>query len=66
MSRTALYSFMGTRGLRPRRVTVYSRTNRVGTLYDADRLAQVGDWIIECKTADDLFGRFQEVVLVSG
>ena len=27
---------------------------------DADRLAQVGDWIIECKTADDLLARFEE------
>ncbi len=26
---------------------------------DADRLAQVGDWIIECETADDLFARFE-------
>ena len=25
---------------------------------DADRLAQVGDWIIECETSDDLFARF--------
>ena len=32
MSRTARYSFMGTRGLRPRGVTVYFRTNLVGTL----------------------------------
>ena len=32
MSRTARYSFMGTRGLRPRGVTVYFCTNRVGTL----------------------------------
>ena len=32
MFRTARYSFMGTRGLRPRGVTVYFRTNRVGTL----------------------------------
>ena len=27
---------------------------------DADRLAQVGDWIIECETADDLFARFED------
>ena len=27
---------------------------------DADRLAQVGDWIIESETADDLFGRFED------
>ena len=27
---------------------------------DADRLAQVGDWIIECETADDLLARFEE------
>ena len=26
---------------------------------DSDRLAQVGDWIIECGTADDLFARFE-------
>ncbi len=26
---------------------------------DADRLAQVGDWIIECETAADLFARFE-------
>ena len=32
VSRTARYSFMGTRGLRPRGVTVYFRTNLVGTL----------------------------------
>ena len=32
MSRTARYSFMGTRGLRPRGVTVYFRTDLVGTL----------------------------------
>ena len=32
VSRTALYSFMGTRGLRPRGVTVYFRTDLVGTL----------------------------------
>ena len=29
-------------------------------LEDADRLAQVGDWIIECETADDLFARFED------
>ena len=27
---------------------------------DADRLAQVGDWIIECETSDDLFARFED------
>ena len=27
---------------------------------DSDRLAQVGDWIIECGTADDLFARFED------
>ena len=27
---------------------------------DADRLAQVGDWIIECETADALFARFDD------
>ena len=27
---------------------------------DADRLAQVGDWLIECETADDLLARFEE------
>ena len=27
---------------------------------DADRLAQVGDWIIECETTDDLFARFED------
>jgi hypothetical protein len=27
---------------------------------DADRLAQVGDWIIECETPDDLFSRFED------
>ena len=27
---------------------------------DADRLAQVGDWIIECETPDDLFARFED------
>ena len=27
---------------------------------DADRLAQVGDWIIECETADALFARFED------
>ena len=27
---------------------------------DADRLAQVGDWLIECETADDLFARFED------
>ena len=27
---------------------------------DADCLAQVGDWIIECETADDLFARFED------
>ena len=32
-SRTALYSFRGTRWLRPRGVTVYFRTNLVGTLF---------------------------------
>ena len=32
MSRTARYSFIGTRGLRPRGVTVYFRTDLVGTL----------------------------------
>ena len=26
---------------------------------DADRLAEVGDWIIECGTADELFARLQ-------
>ena len=26
---------------------------------DSDRLAQVGDWIIECGTANDLFARFE-------
>ena len=33
MFRTALYGFMGTRGLQPRGVTVYFRTDLVGTLY---------------------------------
>ena len=27
---------------------------------DSDRLAQVGDWIIECETAAELFARFQD------
>ncbi len=27
---------------------------------DADRLAHVGDWIIECETADDLFARLED------
>ena len=27
---------------------------------DPDRLAQVGDWIIECETAADLFARFED------
>ena len=27
---------------------------------DADRLGQVGDWIIECESADDLFARFED------
>ncbi len=27
---------------------------------DPDRLAQVGDWIIECGTAADLFGRLSD------
>ena len=27
---------------------------------DSDRLAQVGDWIIECETAADLLDRFQK------
>ena len=27
---------------------------------DSDRLAQVGDWIIECQTAAELFARFQD------
>ena len=27
---------------------------------DSGRLAQVGDWIIECGTADDLFARFED------
>lgn len=27
---------------------------------DSDRLAQVGDWIIECGTADDLFARLED------
>ena len=27
---------------------------------DADRLAQVGDWIIECETPDALFARFED------
>lgn len=27
---------------------------------DADRLAQVGDWIIESETSDDLFARFED------
>ena len=27
---------------------------------DSDRLAQVGDWLIECATADDLFARFED------
>ena len=27
---------------------------------DSDRLAQVGDCIIECETADDLFARFED------
>ena len=27
---------------------------------DADRLAQVGDWIIECETAADLFARLED------
>ena len=27
---------------------------------DSDRLAQVGDWLIECGTADALFARFQD------
>ena len=27
---------------------------------DADRLAHVGDWIIECETSDDLFVRFED------
>ena len=26
---------------------------------DSDRLAQVGDWIIECETAAELFARFR-------
>ena len=32
VSRTARYRFMGTRGLRPRDVTVYFHTNPVGTI----------------------------------
>ena len=27
---------------------------------DSDRLAQVGDWIIECATGDELFARFED------
>ena len=27
---------------------------------DSDRLARVGDWIIECATADDFFARFED------
>lgn len=27
---------------------------------DSDRLAQVGDWLIECGTADALFARFED------
>ena len=27
---------------------------------DSDRLAQIGDWIIDCETAADLFARFVE------
>ena len=27
---------------------------------DPDRLAQVGDWIIECETAAELFARIQD------
>ena len=27
---------------------------------DSDRLAQVGDWIIECETPDALFARFED------
>ena len=40
MSRTARYSFMGTRGLRPRGVTVYFRTDLVGTLHSATAIAR--------------------------
>ena len=27
---------------------------------DSDRLARVGDWLIECGTADALFARFED------
>ena len=27
---------------------------------DSDRLAQVGDWIIECETAADLYARLED------
>ena len=27
---------------------------------DSDRLGQVGDWIIECESADELFARFED------
>ena len=27
---------------------------------DPDRLTRIGDWIIECETADELFARFQD------
>jgi predicted transposase/invertase (TIGR01784 family) len=33
---------------------------RLEGVEDADRLAQVGDWIIECETAAELFARFQD------
>ena len=43
--------------IQPRRIG-WRRSSRAST--NADRLAQVGDWIIECETADALFARFED------